>query len=212
MTKKTLQLLATAAIVAGFGFTTVTANAASTSSDTVATVNLTPGDTTTGAGGIKLLSAPDVSFSGQLNGDKQTFTDGVFTTNASSEDTKASAGTVTVNDPGTASGWNVQVASTPFVGATTKGSLNASQMIFGTPAVSPKDSTQTGAPTPGTALTFAADEKNDNLLVFKAAAGEGVGTWMANYAAKDASFVVAAGNKADTYTSNLTWTLTNTPA
>ncbi|WP_125574094.1 WxL domain-containing protein [Levilactobacillus huananensis] len=214
MTKKTLQLLATAAIVAGFGLSTVTANAAETATDpkyTTATVELTPGDTTTGAGGIKLLSAPDVSFSGQLNGDTQTFTGGVFTTNPDSTNKDATPGTVTVNDPGTASGWNVQVASAAFVGSDGKSSLNASEMMFGAPTVSAEDSANKGTVTAGSALSFASAGQT-NQMVFHAATGEGVGTWMANYAAKDASFKVAAGNKADTYTSKLTWTLTNTPA
>lgn len=215
MTKKTLQLLATAAIVAGFGFTAVTANADTTpatdSHDTVAQVNLTPGDPSIGAGGIQLLSAPDVSFSGKLDGNTQTFTDGIFTTNANSVNKDAAAGTVTVNDPGTASGWNVQVASSAFVGSDKTTPLNASEMTFGAPAVTPLDSTNKGTVDAGSALTFASAGQT-NQLVFKAATGQGVGTWMANYAAKDASFKVAAGNKADTYTSKLTWTLTNTPA
>lgn len=242
MTKKTLQLLASAALVAGLGFTTVTANAATTDAQsgnvsTTAKVTLNAGDSSTGdngdsdggnvAGALAITSAPDVTFgTGTLDGTTATTLDGTIANGADSHDTNAAAGAVTVVDPGTASGWNVQVSNTAMIndlnsdtdktndvsgaaasiagGSFTYGGAILTGSTDGNAAV---QDTSTGSNSATSVKFDTAGTPNQNI--FHADKGDGVGTWANTY--KTASLVVPAGNAAGSYTSTLTWTLTNTP-
>ncbi|MFC6290401.1 WxL domain-containing protein [Levilactobacillus angrenensis] len=228
MTKKTLQLLASVALVAGLGMTTVTANAAdvtadSGSVDTTAKVTLNAGDSSTDgngdgdggnvAGALAITSAPDVDFgSGTLNGTSDTTLTGTIANGTNSHNDEATPGAVTVVDPGTASGWNVQVSNSQMVN-TADGATGAAKSIAGG-TFTYGGAVLTGSTTDNAAVQDATSVKFDtagtaNQNVFHAEAGNGVGTWANTY--KSANLVVPAGNAAGSYESTLTWTLTNTP-
>jgi len=231
MTKKTLQLLASAALVAGLGFTTVTANADATSGtgsvSTTAKVTLDSkgagdngdGDGGNVAGSLAITSAPDVSFAGGvLDGTTALNLDGTLTNGSESHDKTANAGAVTVVDPGTASGWTVQVANTKManVDSTQTGAaamIQGGKINFSSPALASKDSgTDAGVTLQGNADANALSldtEGTENVPVYNAAKGSGVGTWTDTFSKSNLS--VPAGNVKGSYTSTLTWTLNNTP-
>ncbi|WP_143463428.1 WxL domain-containing protein [Levilactobacillus enshiensis] len=218
MTKKTLQLLATAALVAGFGFTTVTANAADTadttatgSKTTTANVNLTqkkvdptdPSNPDT-AGNIKLTKAPSFDFGTQeLDGTTSNFTK-----------TATPTSTVQVVNPGAPSGWNVQVKSTGL--KTTDGTdLKGSDIVLTNGDVTTSNKDAAGNADNSGAPTFNSDSVKIDLSngayqpVATAAANEGVGTW--DMAFSNAALNIAGSNVAGEYTGNLVWALTNAP-
>ncbi|MFC6261361.1 WxL domain-containing protein [Levilactobacillus fujinensis] len=230
MTKKTLQLLATAALVAGFGFTTVTANAATTSTgkDTTATATLnTPKPDTTDpgdAGGIKLVTVPNIDF-------------GTATLDASSDLTldtsKVPAGTdkdgnatgvqgsidnpVQVKNAGFSTGWIVQVSTADAMKDAGKThQLTGAQMVLNPGALTSTnvgadgttvDST-TGAPTTQV-VKLNGGAANGVQTVMSAAAGDGMGTW--NEAFTNATISIPSQTVAGVYTANLNWQLTNAP-
>ncbi len=237
MTKKTLQLLATTALLAGLGFNTVTASAAtvnpaekdatSVKAQTDASVSLTGGGDEGGnaAGGIHLISAPSVAFSGTLTGEQQTLNDVTFTNVVFGEQSKtpkeAADGTLVVGNQGYETGWNVQVSADAFnlnnpaakdVNVTKDSKvLAASQLVLDASKVSAKDSNNQSASPLGNKVTLNSDGTTGNLPIFQASAGKGIGTWISQFNKETSSFVIAAGNKAGNYTSKLTWTLANTP-
>ncbi len=233
MTKKTLQLLATTALLAGLGFNTVTASAAtvnpaekdatSISKDTQASVSLTGGGDEGGnaAGGIHLITAPNVAFSGTLTGDKQTLSEVTFDNKNFADDSVAKAGTLVVANQGYETGWTVQVSAGAFNltnpaakdANVTKDSkvLAASQLVLDASKVSPKEGANQSASPLGNKVTLNSDGTTGNLPIFQASAGKGIGTWISQFDKATSSFEIAAGNKAGNYTSKLTWTLANTP-
>lgn len=237
MTKKTLQLLASAALVAGLGLTTITANAETTATAESGSVNTTAkvtldsdgsgnGDSDGGnvAGSLAITSAPDVNFAaGTLNGKDALDLAGTITNGADSHDKEAKAGAVTVVDPGTASGWNVQVSNTIMKnddetitegaaasiagGYFTYGDATLTGSEGGTKADAAVQDTSSLSDS-ATSLKFNT-QGTDNQNVFHAPKGAGVGTWANTYSS--ANLHVPAGNAKGSYTSTLTWTLTNTP-
>ncbi|MFC6206714.1 WxL domain-containing protein [Levilactobacillus tongjiangensis] len=237
MTKKTLQLLATTALLAGLGFNTVTASAAtvnpaekdatSVSKQTQASVSLTGGGDEGGnaAGGIHLISAPNVAFTGTLTGDKQTLHDVTFTNELFGDKTKAPKelkdGALVVGNQGYETGWNVQVSADAFNlnnpvakdANVTKDSkvLAASQLVLDASKVSATDDNNQSNSPLGNKVTLESDGSTGNLPIFQASAGKGIGTWISQFDKATSSFEIAAGNKAGNYTSKLTWTLANTP-
>jgi len=236
MTKKTLQLLATAALVAGFGFTTVTANAADTtatgSKTTTAKVNLTqkkvdPTDPTNPdtAGNIKLTEAPTFDFGSQeLDGVTASYTKNITDTAAS--DGGIMTSNLQVVNPGAPSGWNIQVKSTGM--ATTDGvSLKGSDIALTSGAITTTNTDASGAIDTSNAPTFSdtpvkIDLNNGAFVPVASAAAsvgktesaaevdaQGVGTW--NMAFSKAALNIAGSNVAGQYTGNLVWALTNAP-
>lgn len=226
MTKKTLQLIATLALAAGFGLTTVTANAADTtdSQTTNATVGLTAGTTDPDgphSGAVRLVAAPDLVFGDKTDGTP--ITGAAQTINASSITTNANSSNVTTTDdnkvaiedsdvavvnPGTSDAWKVDVKADNFVktGATSTTLLGAKINFNGAVATNNADASVNPAVAASPAIT--AGGASDTIL--SAANGSGVGTWM-NRLTKDTNLTIAGGNVAGTYTSNLTWTISNTP-
>jgi len=226
MTKKTLQLLATTALLAGLGFNTVTASAAevagstdtpkteSVSDTTNATVSLTAGNDNGGnvAGSIHLVSAPDITLGGELTGDSQTLNGIKFATHEFAKDEAASgdAGSVVVRNAGQKTGWNVTVSNSPFQTEDKKQGLLASSLWLKDAKVDSKE-TNTSKP----ALAKDVELKTggtENALAFYANTDEGIGTWMSKYSDKTSELDIAARNKAGAYTSVLTWTLSNAPS
>ncbi|KJW12946.1 WxL domain-containing protein [Levilactobacillus spicheri] len=211
MTKKTLQLLATVALVTGMGLASATtAHAADTTGGTATTsgnVALTAdGDEGGSTGGVKLAAAPNVSVpETKMDGGDQTIKG--FVSSAALGETND--GVVTAINAGHKTDWQVQVASSPFVSGSD--TMNASTLVMtGT------DATTTGtgvAPsTLNQAITFNTGSATPNQNVMTADytnKGEGVGTWSMNYSG--ATLNLKAGNVAGNYASTLTWTLTNTP-
>lgn len=226
MTKKTLQLIATVALAAGFGFTTVTANAADTGTDsqsTTATVGLTAGTTDPDgphSGSIALTSAPDIDF-GKTNEIKPTELNlaGTFAKNAGSTDQTANANSVTVNNPGVTDTWSVSVAASAFKNTDTSVAADAanSQLIGAKIAFAGKVGTTNAA-----GITKNPAIANENFTLDATGAqtsqpvlhadtnGYGVGTWTNDFSS--ATLQVPAGQVAGTYASTLTWTISNTPA
>ncbi|GEO70230.1 WxL domain-containing protein [Levilactobacillus acidifarinae] len=207
MTKKTLQLLATVAAVTGLGLaTTATAHAETGTKSTSATVTLNAGpvDPTDpgNAGGIKLVSAPTLNFNAlELDG-------------ASAQtSTLDKVDPVVITNPGVATGWNVTVANTAFATEANGAGdiIKAGSMVLtsSTPTTSNTDNTDaTNVPTPSNVSLNT--QGTEAVPVATAAAKSGLGTWNVNYSKAD--LTVPANNVAGTYTSDLTWTLTNAPA
>ncbi|WP_407889207.1 WxL domain-containing protein [Levilactobacillus sp. N40-8-2] len=224
MTKKTLQLIATVALAAGFGFTTVTANAATDGTDnqtTTATVGLTAGDGGSGAhsGSIKLVAAPDMVFGPDtgtaITGAAQTITASSLTTSATSSNESATgadkvtvgAGDVAVVNAGSEDPWTVTVKADNFVkdGDTSTTLLGAKINFAGAVATNNDDVTAKAAVAAAPSITAG----GDGATVLSATAGNGIGTWM-NRLTKDTNLSIAGGNSAGTYKSNLTWTIADT--
>lgn len=227
MTKKTLQLLATVAAVAGMSLATVTANADDTvksgTQTTTAKVSLTAGsDTSTDgngngdAGGIKLTNVPNIDFGTQELDGKTAFNlDGKLSGN-----NEAANQAVTVVNPGIGTGWNVQVRNDAMKsGATT---LMASTISLtpgaATPGAGSEDTNSTRASDSTAQLSAAPTfdeaklntEGSENQPVATAVVGGGLGTWNMNY--KSANLQVNPRNVAGDYSTTLTWTITNAPA
>jgi len=241
MTKKTLQLLASAALVAGLGFTTIQANASATtntgSQDTTAKVTLSSkgagdngnngngdGDGGNVAGSLAITSAPDVTFSdgkgNVLDGKTALDLTGTFAKGANSWK-DAELGAVTVVDPGTASGWKVQVSNTALTNdlntdadktndvAGAAATIQGGNINFTGAKVASTDSTNPAGATADADNISLATAGTQNKPVYNAKLGAGVGTWTDTFSGAD--LTVPSGNAAGSYTSTLTWTLTNTP-
>lgn len=228
MTKKTLQLIATLALAAGFGLTTVTANADDTTSTdsqkTTATVGLTAGTTDPDgphSGSVRLVAAPDLIFGDAakgtpITGAAQTINATSIKTNANSSNNNATdANKVTIQpsdvavvNPGTSDAWKVDVKADNFVktGATSTTLLGATINFKGAVATNNDDASLN----PAVAATPAVTAGGDSATILSAANGSGVGTWM-NRLTNDTDLTIAGGNVAGDYTSNLTWTISNTP-
>lgn len=226
MTKKTLQFVAAAAMVAGLGFGSVsTAFAASDSASgsntgdlhTTAKVSLTAGSTSggdngdggnAGDGALALVSAPNYTIDGgELGGSKALNLAGTA---------DGSTPVQTVN-PGLKTNWGVTVKSSQFV-TTSKTELQGAVLtLTKTGVTSPTGSTSSTAPTAEDSIALNGDGTSEQSVV-KATGNEnitgdakavGVGTWNTNF--DTASLAVPDGNTAGDYTSNLTWTLKNAP-
>ena len=228
MTKKTLQLLATVAAVAGMSLATVTANADDTvksgTQTTTAKVSLTAGsDTSTDgngngdAGGIKLTNVPNIDFGTQELDGKTAFNlDGKLSGN-----NEAASQAVTVVNPGIGTGWNVQVRNDAMKSASDT-TLMASTISLtakdATPGAGSADTNSTRASDSTAELsaepTFVSTALNtqgsENQKVAAAAVGGGLGTWNMNYS--KANLQVNPRNVAGDYSTTLTWTITNAPA
>lgn len=226
MTKKTLQFVAAAAMVAGLGFDSVsTAFAASDSASgtntgdlhTTAKVSLTAGSTSggdngdggnAGDGALALVSAPNYTIDGgELGGSKALKLAGTA---------DGSTPVQTVN-PGLKTNWGVTVKSSQFV-TTSKTELQGAVLtLTKTGVTSPTGSTSSTALTAEDSIALNGDGTSEQSVV-KATGNEnitgdakavGVGTWNTNF--DTASLAVPDGNTAGDYTSNLTWTLKNAP-
>lgn len=218
MTKKTLQLLASVALVAGMGFASITTASADTSTGTASTtgnVSLTAGETDPenpgDAGGITLKAVPFITVPAtEIDGTDQEIAATVDATAKSGD----KAGKVQVVNAGHKSDWTVQVASTAF--KSDADTMNASTLTMGTATVAPEatDNTTTLPSLVNSAISFNTGEDNANQDVVGATydtdTKEGVGTFNTTYAGTKLN--LKAGNVAGDYASTLTWTLTNTPS
>lgn len=137
MTHKILKMLMLTALLAGIGTSSLTNAQADSTQKTTASATLVSGVN----GGIKLDSAPDVSFSAQLTGNE----------------IKDLAGTQTddlqVTNAGSATGWNVKVAASAMTDADGQ-PLAGATYGFTTTAAKPLDENNNSTALPTTsALT-----------------------------------------------------------
>lgn len=114
-----------------------------------------------------------------------------------------------VTNPGEPTGWSVSVADTPFTDSS-GGTLKGAQLSFADPDTVSADAKNnvSALPTfsPNISLTSAP------VAVLNAPAGDGVGAYTADYAPTSASLFVPAGNVGGSYSSTLSWTLSNAPS
>ena len=116
-----------------------------------------------------------------------------------------------VTNPGEPTGWSVSVADSAFSNAT-GGSLKGAVLSLAdskSPALT-ADATDNVSALPTFNPTIALSTAP--ATVVDAAAGDGVGAYTATYNTGDASLMVPAGNVGGSYSSTLTWTLSNAPS
>jgi len=211
MTKKTLQLLASVAVIAGLGLANVVtasaADATPSTQGTTANIELTGDDDEEGtSGGILLKQAPTINFDKtEMNGEKQVI-------EGSIEDK------ITVVNPGRDTGWNIVVSSSGMKRADAATNLLGSTYTISADALTNDNAVEgvessvaskiASDPVFATSLTFDT-ESTPNQTVGNAAANGGLGTWNQTY--KDATLNLSGGNIVGVYNDNLTWSLMNTP-
>lgn len=188
--------------IGSFGFESISTKAATTPATTTSKAGavITPGT-------ISLDSVPGATASG------------VATPGIDFGTVPSSAGDVTykstaiasdlhVTNPGQGTGWSVSVADSPFTDGTN--TLKNAQFSFTDASAVKADATDNVSTLPtfsGSVLVSSAP-----VTVLNAATGTGVGAYTASYGATDASLLVPAGNIGGSYSSTLTWTLSDAPA
>ncbi|MFC6323561.1 WxL domain-containing protein [Companilactobacillus baiquanensis] len=185
----------------------ITVKAATTPTTLTATTPTSPAPTTKSSdialqqtGNLMLDSAPDISFGTQnLDVSKTTYTNSTFDS------------TLHVTNPGFPSGWAVTLSDTPFTstGSTTSTTLKGAALSLTDPTLTADDSTNQSTPPTANASV---DVSSSAALVADAGLGDGIGAYTGTYASGDASLYVPAGNIGGSYTSTLTWTLSDAPA
>jgi len=202
MTMKKSLALAAVLGVATLLATPVVGNAASfvtdsTTGTTTATVGLTQNNTSP----IVITSAPDINFgdSNVIGAQALDLSDG----------TAESADPITVENPGLASGWNVAVSGTKFTdGSDSSSTLEGAVFTIGKGEVVADDKTNlTTAPISKSVIV---GESGQTIL--SAGENSALGIWHNTHSDQDIQLHIPVGAKPGSYTSTLTWTLTNTPA
>lgn len=116
---------------------------------------------------------------------------------------------IEVSNPGLASGWNVQLKNSAFTdstGDTLSGavlalsSADVAAANTGNPSAAPISSSDSSLNGSGT-----------NQIILAAAAKGGLGVWTSEYPLTDINLSVPAGQVGGTYSSTLTWQLSDTP-
>jgi len=208
MFKKTLGFVAVAAAFAGLGLaSTTTANAAAANADdvtgsTTAQVSLTS-DETSGLGGIKLSTVPNIVFNGTA-----------LTGAATSATLKSMDSDLQVTNAGidSATGWTVQLASGAMTNAAGNKLTGGSYTLDGTAALQDQDDKNTTTALTKKTTIDTGEATTQPIMV--AAAHQGVGVWNAGLnseATKPTLTIPSQAIKGD-YTQDLTWTLANAPA
>lgn len=186
------------------GFGSIGASGLVAKADTTTTPTTTPATATTTItpGTIAIKSAPSIEFG---------------TVNSSADDTNYISSSFSsglqVANPGEATGWSVTVSGTPFTtgttgGATLKGAALTMDDTETTPVAADDADNVSTLPT----FTAKTPITSAPAIVLNAAAGQGVGSFTAKYNNGDALLSVPAGNIGGSYTSTLSWTLTNAPS
>lgn len=179
------------------------AYAATTPQTSTSTADLTPGT-------ITLDSVPGGSTSSTDTGG---ITFGTVASSASDTSYKSTgiSSALHVTNPGQATGWAVTVSNSDFTdasGGTLKGAVLSLDSTK-TPAISADAADNVSAlPTFDASLALSSAP----VAIASAPAGAGVGAYTASYNSGDASLSVPAGNVGGSYTSTLTWTLSNAPS
>ncbi|BDZ29863.1 WxL domain-containing protein [Lactiplantibacillus sp. WILCCON 0030] len=142
---------------------------------------------------VKLTHAPNIDFGAQPIGTSS------LTLHSQTIDDD-----LVVENPGLGAGWTVNVSATPF----TDGSKTLADTKFNLAAgsVTPVESNSSAKPN-SMEVTLLTSEQP----IFVADRNAGIGAWKTTYASDQASLNIPAGNVAGSYTSTLTWSLTNAP-
>ncbi|HIY91797.1 WxL domain-containing protein [Companilactobacillus sp. HBUAS56275] len=184
------------AAVLGIGSLGGVAKAADTPAAPVtstATADITPGT-------ITLDSAPGFQFG---------------TVAASANDisytSTSSSGVLGIADAGSGTGYTVTVAASPFT-ATGGATLKNAQLSLDNKETTPIKADDADNVSTPPALVANLSLSSSPVTVVNAAAGSGVGAYTGTYGATDAALKVPAGNIGGSYSSTLTWTLSNAPA
>lgn len=167
----------------------------STTTPATATATITPGT-------ITIKSAPSVTFG---------------TVSSSADDVSYLSTGFTnglqVSNPGEPTGWTVSLSDTPFTDGTTGGATlkGAGLSLYDseTAPVAADDADNVSTLPTFTAKTAVSGAP---VTILNAAAGAGVGSFTTTYGKNDATLSVPAGNVGGSYTSDLSWTLSNAPA
>ncbi|KRM55836.1 WxL domain-containing protein [Lacticaseibacillus sharpeae] len=183
--------VAAAAIVLG-----ITGNTQSAKADTTthATVTFTlPEDSK-----IEITSMPNIDF-----GSEQV--------NTSGQDIQAKNidAPLSIDNPGFATGWHVDVAASNFTTSDKSVSLAGAAIKFTNGSV--KATAAGNVSTVPTVQPTTVQAGSDSQTLVNAAAGTGVGAYDTSFANTEVSLDIPSGNVAADYTSDLTWTLANTP-
>ena len=116
---------------------------------------------------------------------------------------------VQVSNPGLPSGWSVQLKNTAFTD-TAGDTLGGAVLSLGAADVAAANTgNPSTAPTAGASTSL--NGTGTNQIVFSAATKGGLGVWTADYGLADINLAVPAGQLGGTYTSTMTWQLSDTP-
>jgi len=213
MTRRLMKtaLLGGAALLAlGFGVVPVAAATTDTSSSdstsSSSSVGPTSESTTTTAefdtdpnATITLSSAPNISFGKNITPNGPT--NGKYT--AVSVDNP-----IGVSNPGLGSGWSVQVKNSAFTD-TTGDTLTGAVLDLAAPTVAAANTGNPSAKPDGMSLSLNGTDANEILL--SAPLKGGLGIWDGSYSPAGVTLAVPAGQMGGTYTSTMTWQLSDTP-
>lgn len=192
--KNSLLIGAAVLGVSSVGIGSSVVKAATTPPTTNVSADITPGT-------ITLDSEPAINF-------------GTVASSASDTTYKSTAmtGDLHVTNPGEATGWSVSVADSPFTDTTSSNTLKGAVLSLDDSTTAPLKADATdnvsALPTFNGALTLSGTASN----ILNAPAGAGIGAYTASYGNTDASLMVPAGNAGGSYSSTLTWTLSNAPS
>ncbi|AVK61423.1 cell surface protein [Lactobacillus sp. CBA3605] len=182
-------------LLAGVSLMTVlplAAQAADTSKDTTAEIELTQDETNKD---ITLDSAPDINLGTNTN----SLTTETYTATSVS-------GLAQVTNPGNTDGWHVAVKGTSFDSST--GTLRGATLSLASGEVAATDTSNASKAPVAQDVTV----NTENQSILSADAGEGIGIFTMTHDKDNVSLNVPAGNSAGAYKSTLTWTLTNAPS
>lgn len=212
MTRRLMKtaLLGGAALLAlGFGVAPVLADTTDTSSSdssSSSSVGPTSESTSTTAefdtdpnATITLSSAPNISFGKNITPNGPT--NGNYT--AVTVDNP-----IGVSNPGLGSGWNVQVKNTPFTDAAGD-TLSGAVLALASPTIAAANTGNPSAKPDGMSLSL--DGTNANEILLSAPLKGGLGIWDASYSPSGVTLAIPAGQMGGTYTSTMTWQLSDTP-
>lgn len=114
---------------------------------------------------------------------------------------------VQVSNPGVASGYSVQVKNSPFVDAAGD-TLGGAVLSLGAPSVEAANSGNPSAAPVPSALSLKGD--GANALLLKAPAKGGLGVWSSDFSLGEITLAVPAGQLGGSYSSTLTFQLSDT--
>jgi len=195
LTRISKVLIGVAALGVG-GFVQATTGQAS-DQGTKATVNLVPATESK----LELTQAPSVTFNGEIK-DQQAISGLVADT---------VTGSLKVLNTGNTAGWTVNVAVGDFKNtdsSSTAPALKGVVLHFTPGSVNNLDDSVSSAPVGlGAVLKDTTPQP-----IFKADAGNGIGTWEQKHSADNITIDVPNGNEPGSYQADLTWTLANGPS
>ncbi|WP_127848400.1 WxL domain-containing protein [Lacticaseibacillus hulanensis] len=189
------SLLGFFVIAAGAVVAAVTgSNVQETQADTTtqASVTLTmPADSK-----IAIISMPNIDFGSTE-----------VSTSAKNVQAKSIDAPLSVDNPGFATGWAVDVQAGEFTDSSKNVNLHGAQIKFTGANVKPQVASNVSVAPVAQSVTVASGADAQTLL--NADKGTGVGAFDANFGSDNVSLDIPSGNVEGSYSANLTWTLTD---